>query len=63
MILDESDLIAELQISNFKLQEFLDYEKISQLLDYITVMPSEEDDEKRKFKFPFMACEVFNSEN
>jgi hypothetical protein len=26
-------------------------------------MPDEEDDEKRKFRFPFMACEIFNAEN
>jgi serine/threonine-protein phosphatase 6 regulatory subunit 3 len=62
-LLEENDLVTELQFNNFKLQGFLDHDKLLKLVEYITEMPTEEDDEKRKYKFPFMACEVFNSEN
>ncbi|PPD94694.1 hypothetical protein GOBAR_DD08230 [Gossypium barbadense] len=57
---------------NFTLEELLDEEEIiqdlrdraqvEQLLRYIVEEPSEDDDSKRTFKFPFIACEIFTCE-
>jgi hypothetical protein len=58
-LLDDSDLLQECKNSNKNLVKYLDREKIKQLIDFITVMP-EEDEHKRGHKYPFLANEVFS---
>lgn len=58
-ILDDSDLLQECKNSNKNLINYLDRDKIKQLIDFITVMP-EEDEHNRGHKYPFVASEVFN---
>jgi len=58
-LLDDSDLLQECKNSNKNLISYLNREKIKQLIDFITVMP-EEDEHNRGHKYPFYASEVFS---
>lgn len=58
-LLDDSDLLQECKNSNKNLISYLDRDKVKQLIDFITVMP-EEDEHNRGHKYPFIASEVFN---
>jgi len=62
-LLDEEEILQETKSQNKKLLDFLtEPETLKKLLTYITVEPKEEDDAKRKFKYPFLACEILASE-
>jgi len=62
-LLDEEEILQETKSQNKKLIDFLILEpQLKQLLGYITEAPNEEDDQKRKFKYPFIACEILASE-
>ena len=61
-LLDENELSNECKFGNQNLKKFFNREKIMRLIEFITVMPSENDDDKRAKKFPFMSNEIFSSE-
>jgi len=62
-LLDEEEILQETKSQNKKLLDFLtEPETLKKLLTYITIEPKEEDDPKRKFKYPFLACEILASE-
>ena len=58
-LLDDEDILQEFKNSNKNLLKYLDREKIKKLIDFITVMP-EEDEHDRGHKYPFVSNEVFN---
>ncbi|CAI2165502.1 5644_t:CDS:10 [Funneliformis geosporum] len=59
-LLDEDDLIQECKAHNNKLIEYLrDPVILSQLLNYIV---RDDLDERQKFKYPYVACEVLSCE-
>eukprot|EP00051_Salpingoeca_urceolata_P010757 m.132144 g.132144 ORF g.132144 m.132144 type:complete len:727 (+) comp16841_c5_seq2:793-2973(+) len=62
-ILDEEDVLQECKNQNKALTDFLSREEIiSQMLQMVTVEPSEELDLKARFKYPSVACEVLTSD-
>lgn len=58
-LLDDSDLIQECKNGNKNLMSYLTRDKIKELINFITVMP-EEDEHNRGHKYPFLASEVFS---
>ena len=58
-LLDDSDLLQECKNANKNLIAFLTRDKLKQLINFITVMP-EEDEHKRGHKYPFIASEMFS---
>ncbi|CAK9165186.1 unnamed protein product [Ilex paraguariensis] len=62
-LLDEEEIIQECKALNSRLINFLrDRSQVEQLLRYIIEEPSEDAENKRTFKFPFIACEIFTCE-
>ncbi|CAK8576226.1 unnamed protein product [Lathyrus sativus] len=62
-LLDEEEIIQECKALNSRLINFLrDEEQVEQLLRYIIEEPPIDAENKRIFKFPFMACEIFTCE-
>jgi len=62
-LLDEEEILQETKSQNKKLLDFLIEPSIlKKLVFYITVEPHEEDDPKRRFKYPFLSCEILASE-
>ncbi|KAL5056084.1 hypothetical protein RYX36_036766 [Vicia faba] len=62
-LLDEEEIIQECKALNSRLINFLrDKEQVEQLLRYIIEEPPIDAENKRVFKFPFMACEIFTCE-
>ncbi|XP_047942201.1 serine/threonine-protein phosphatase 6 regulatory subunit 3-like isoform X2 [Salvia hispanica] len=62
-LLDEEEIIQECKALNSRLINFLrDRAQVEQLLHYIVEEPPEDADNKRTFKFPFIACEIFTCE-
>ncbi|PPD86839.1 hypothetical protein GOBAR_DD16236 [Gossypium barbadense] len=62
-LLDEEEIIQECKALNSRLINFLrDRAQVEQLLQYIVEEPPEDADNKRSFKFPFIACEIFTCE-
>ncbi|XP_059300450.1 uncharacterized protein LOC132052783 [Lycium ferocissimum] len=62
-LLDEEEIIQECKALNSRLINFLrDRAQVEQLLRYIVEEPSEDADSNVKFKFPFIACEIFTCE-
>jgi serine/threonine-protein phosphatase 6 regulatory subunit 3 len=58
-LLDEDELLQELKAHHNKLVEFLSKPEIlKQLVDYLTVDPDENADIRRRYKFPYVACEI-----
>ncbi|KAL1917612.1 uncharacterized protein VTP21DRAFT_4005 [Calcarisporiella thermophila] len=58
-LLDEDDLLQECKSHNAKLLEYLrDPAILGQLFDYII---SDELEERQRFKYPYLACEIFSS--
>ena len=47
---------------NEKLIKYFDHDKLKVLIDYVTVMPTEQDSHDRGHKYPFIAGEIFNCE-
>ncbi|PKC10964.1 SAPS-domain-containing protein [Rhizophagus irregularis] len=59
-LLDEDDLLQECKAHNNKLIEYLrEPVRLSQLLNYIT---RDDLDDKQRFKYPYVACEVLSCE-
>ncbi|XP_031123229.1 serine/threonine-protein phosphatase 6 regulatory subunit 3-like isoform X2 [Ipomoea triloba] len=62
-LLDEEEIIQECKALNSRLINFLrDRAQVEQLLHYVIEEPSSDIDNKRTFKFPFIACEIFTCE-
>ncbi|CAN4097649.1 unnamed protein product [Withania somnifera] len=62
-LLNEEEIIQECKALNSRLINFLrERAQVEQLLHYIVDEPSEDADSKRKFKFPFIASEIFTCE-
>lgn len=62
-LLDEEEILQETKSQNKKLLDFLvDPQTLRKLLHYITVEADEEQDAKRRFKYPFLSCEILASE-
>eukprot|EP00256_Glycine_max_P066379 XP_025980974.1 serine/threonine-protein phosphatase 6 regulatory subunit 3-B isoform X2 [Glycine max] len=62
-LLDEEEVIQECKALNSRLINFLrDQVQVEQLLRYIIEEPPEDAENKRAFKFPFIACEIFTCE-
>uniref|UniRef100_A0A7N1A0A7 SIT4 phosphatase-associated family protein n=1 Tax=Kalanchoe fedtschenkoi TaxID=63787 RepID=A0A7N1A0A7_KALFE len=62
-LLDEEEIIQECKALNSRLINFLrDRAQVDQLLRFIIEDPPEDADNKRTFKFPFIACEIFTCE-
>ncbi|KAK9676713.1 hypothetical protein RND81_11G094800 [Saponaria officinalis] len=62
-LLDEEEIIQECKALNSRLINFLrDRAQVEQLLRYVVEEPPEDADNKRTFKFPFVASEVFTCE-
>eukprot|EP00250_Pteridium_aquilinum_P014961 c22305_g3_i1 orf=689-3370(+) len=62
-LLDEDELIQECKSLNTRLINFLRGKaQIEQLVRYVIEEPPEGGDNKRAFKFPFIACEIFTCE-
>ncbi|KAG9146518.1 hypothetical protein Leryth_011777 [Lithospermum erythrorhizon] len=63
VLLDEEEIIQECRSLNGRLINFLrERDQIEQLLRYIVEVAPEDVDNKRTFKFPFVACEIITSE-
>ncbi|XP_039139021.1 serine/threonine-protein phosphatase 6 regulatory subunit 3-like [Dioscorea cayenensis subsp. rotundata] len=62
-LLDEEDIIQECKALNTRLINFLrDRTQVAQLLQYIIEDAPEDAENRRIFKFPFIACEIFTCE-
>eukprot|EP01114_Cavostelium_apophysatum_P018918 TRINITY_DN594_c0_g1_i1.p1 TRINITY_DN594_c0_g1~~TRINITY_DN594_c0_g1_i1.p1 ORF type:complete len:566 (-),score=171.55 TRINITY_DN594_c0_g1_i1:86-1783(-) len=62
-LLDEEEILQETKSQNKKLLDFLvEPETLKKLVYYITVPADDDADAKRRFKYPFLACEVLASE-
>jgi hypothetical protein len=61
-LLDDEDIIQEFKTQNNKLLTYFDHDKMKRLIDFITVMPPSDADQKRGHKYPFLALEIFNCE-
>lgn len=62
-LLDEDELIQECKSLNTRLINFLrGKSQIEQLVRYVVEEPLEGAENKRVFKFPFIACEIFTCE-
>jgi hypothetical protein len=61
-LMEESDFISELRF-NARLQKFMDRKQVSKLLDYVIQMPPSDATHTRGHKLPFVANEVFATEN
>lgn len=57
--MDDDDIIQEFRNGNEKLLNYFKRDRLKQLIDYITVMP-EEDDHRKGHKFPFLVNEIFS---
>jgi serine/threonine-protein phosphatase 6 regulatory subunit 3 len=59
-LLDEEEIIQECKALNSRLINFLRGKvQVQSLLCFIIEEPPENADNKRAFKFPFIACEIF----
>lgn len=62
-LLDDDDILQECRQANKKLTEYLaEPSVIKTLLDYVVNEPSEDVDERERFKYPNIASEVLTSE-
>lgn len=62
-LLDEEEILQETKSQNKRLIDFLtEPETLKKLVVYITQEPEDENDTKRRFKYPFLACEILASE-
>jgi len=62
-LLDEDDILQETKAQNKKLIDCLsEPESLKKLLSYIAAEPAPDADQKRKFKYPFLAAEILASE-
>ena len=58
----DPDFIEELRGGSVSLKEFLTFDKLLELCDFVIVQPGFNDNPSRCFKLPFIACEALTSE-
>jgi hypothetical protein len=59
-LLREDELLQEIKSRNNRLIEFLSSdEAFLMLLDFIVIPPPEDADDYRRFKYPYISCEIF----
>eukprot|EP00179_Madagascaria_erythrocladioides_P023867 CAMPEP_0198357046 /NCGR_PEP_ID=MMETSP1450-20131203/125230_1 /TAXON_ID=753684 ORGANISM="Madagascaria erythrocladiodes, Strain CCMP3234" /NCGR_SAMPLE_ID=MMETSP1450 /ASSEMBLY_ACC=CAM_ASM_001115 /LENGTH=264 /DNA_ID=CAMNT_0044063617 /DNA_START=109 /DNA_END=900 /DNA_ORIENTATION=- len=63
-LLDEEEILQEVKSQNRKLLDYLTRpDVLKTLISFITTLPPDADaDSKRRFKYPFLACEILCSE-
>jgi serine/threonine-protein phosphatase 6 regulatory subunit 3 len=62
-LLDEEEILQEVKSQNKKLLDFITQpQTLLKLFEYITIDSNEDADPKRRFKYPFLACEILCSE-
>jgi serine/threonine-protein phosphatase 6 regulatory subunit 3 len=62
-LLDEEEILQEVKSQNKKLLDFITLPPtLLKLFEYITIDCTEDADPKRRFKYPFLACEILCSE-
>jgi serine/threonine-protein phosphatase 6 regulatory subunit 3 len=62
-ILDEDDVLQEIKSQNKKLVEFLmKPENMEELVKYVCIVADPEMDDKYKFKYPHLACEILTAD-
>jgi hypothetical protein len=61
-VLEEEDVIQEMKNSNAKLVAFLTPERLTELLNFLTVVADDENDIPRARKYPFIANELLSCE-
>jgi len=62
-LLDEEDILQETKSQNPKLIDYLsEVTSLKKLLCYITDEPAPDADQRVRFKYPFLACEILASE-
>lgn len=62
-LLDEEEILQETKAQNKKLIDFLvEPDTLKKLVEYVTQEPEDDADSKRKYKYPFLACEILASE-
>jgi serine/threonine-protein phosphatase 6 regulatory subunit 3 len=62
-LLDEEEILQEVKSQNKKLLDFITQpQTLLKLFEYITLDSNEDADPKRRFKYPFLACEILCSE-
>eukprot|EP00897_Mesotaenium_endlicherianum_P008159 jgi/Mesen1/7371/ME000381S06606 len=62
-LLDEDDLIQECKSLNNRLVNFLRTRpQVESLVRFVVEEPADDADDKRQFKYPFVACEIFTCE-
>ncbi|OMJ85568.1 hypothetical protein SteCoe_13115 [Stentor coeruleus] len=57
-VLNEDMVIQEIRNQNSKLIEFMNHEKLGELLELVTVFPDTDADRRRTQNHPFIACEI-----
>lgn len=59
-LMDEEELVQECKSLNPRLTEFLKKkENVEKLVSYLVETPEDDADDKRTYKYPFTACEIF----
>ena len=58
-ILNDEDFLSEVRIQNEVLFNYLDYEKVKEMIDILLTEPSLSNTNIKSFKIPFIICEVF----
>eukprot|EP01099_Mayorella_cantabrigiensis_P000428 TRINITY_DN1195_c0_g1_i2.p1 TRINITY_DN1195_c0_g1~~TRINITY_DN1195_c0_g1_i2.p1 ORF type:complete len:379 (-),score=79.26 TRINITY_DN1195_c0_g1_i2:468-1604(-) len=62
-LLDEEEILQECKAQNKKLLDFLiKPEVLHALVSYLITPPQDESDSKRRFKYPFVSCEILCSD-
>ncbi|XP_051789830.1 serine/threonine-protein phosphatase 6 regulatory subunit 1-like isoform X1 [Erpetoichthys calabaricus] len=62
-VLDEEDVLQECKVNNRRLLEFLTQpQNMGELVSYITQEPPEDLDERWRFKYPNISCEILTAD-
>ncbi|XP_041093565.1 serine/threonine-protein phosphatase 6 regulatory subunit 1-like [Polyodon spathula] len=62
-VLDEEDVLQECKVNNQRLVQFLTLpENMVALVSYVTQEPGEEIDERRRYKYPSVSCEILTAD-
>lgn len=62
-LLDQDELLQECKAKNANLVDFLVApQTLRTLIEYVTTMPTENDSEARRYKYPYVASEVLCSD-
>ena len=62
MLLDDSDCLSQFKARNPNLLDYFNHQKISRLIDFITVLADEKDGASRGRLYPFLTDQIFSLE-